>query len=429
MTARHRTIDPGDESSVPSRSFGLVLLPACVAMIGFVMYAALTLFLADHDSYAHEYKPLQRAIRLENSNAAHHNRLGRYLFFAQQDAAGALDHYRRAVELNPFEERYWFDLALADRRLGRTADEKASLESVLNYDSHTPDVLWEVANFDLTRGDTLRALSGFKTVIENDPTMAARAVTLSAQAGADTESILDHAIPAAPEPHLQLLELLMARNYAPAAAKVWQRLLSLHSELPQSQSLGYQDFLLAHGMADDARKVWQQMMAATPAMAAYETSAGNLVVNPGFELEILNGGFDWRSGGSPESNVSTDASSAHSGKRALVINYHESREDSGWVQFVPVKPATHYSFSVFTRTESLQSASLPRIAITDEISHSTLLLSGEVSDSAGWQEARGNFVTGPATRLVTVRIVRRPAEPVVRGRLWLDDFRIVEAVQ
>ncbi len=429
MTARHRSIEPGDENAIASRSIDLVFLPACVAMIGFVLYAALTLFLADHYSYAHEDKPLQAAIRLENSNAAHHNRLGRYLFFARQDAAGALEHYLRAVQLNPFEERYWFDVALAYRRLGRTADEKASLESALNYDPHTPDVLWEAANFDLTRGDTIRALSGFKAVIENDPTMAARAMTLSAQAGADIQNILDHALPAAPEPHLQLLELLMARNDAPAAAKVWERLLSLHSALPQSQSLGYQDFLLAHGMADEARRVWQQMIAATPAMAAYETSPSNLMVNSGLEQEILNGGFDWRSGGSAESNVSTDAASAHSGQRALVINYHESREDSGWIQYVPVKPTTHYSFSVFTRTESLQSASLPRIAITDEISHSTLLLTGEVADSAGWQGVRGDFVTGPATRLVTVRIVRRPPEPVVRGRLWLDDFRIVEAPQ
>lgn len=422
------TAGPSPEASYSLRRtpFNFVFLLAGIAMIGFVGFAAATSYFAYRHSINLDEKNLAAAVVLEGRNAAHHNRLGRYLFFAGQDAPRAIEHYRRAVELNPYEARYWLDMAVAFRRLGRTPEEKTSVQGALTHDPRTPDVIWEAANFDLTRGDITTALPAFKTVIEHDPTLAARALVLSWQAAPDIQSILDYALPATPAAHIQLLRLLMARNETASAARVWDHLVALRTPLPGIESLHYLDFLLARGKTEDARGVWRQMIAMSPAMSAYQTGSDNLVVNAGFEHDILDGGFDWRYAGAPEIDVTIDPGSGHTGQRSLLLAYLGSREDSGWIQYIPVKPGAHYLFSVFTKAESLRSASLPRIAITDDVNKLTLLLTGEVSDSSAWQEVRGNFVAGPATTLVALRIVRRPAEPVVRGRLWLDDFRIAE---
>lgn len=399
---------------------------ACIAMIGFVLFAAASSYLAYRHSFGLDERNLEAAVALEGRNAAHENRLGRFLFFATQDVPRALEHYRRAVELNPHQARYWLDLAVAFRRMGRTPGEKTSLQGALTHDPHTPDVIWEAANLDLTRGDITAALPGFKTVIDHDPTLAARAMVLSLQAAPDIQSILDYALPATAAAHLQLLQLLMARNEIASAARVWEHLVALRTPFPAVESFRYVDFLLDRQKVEDARRVWQQIITLSPGMTAYQTPPGNLVVNGGFEQDILDGGFDWRYAPGPEVGVSIDPAAGHTGQRSLLLTYLGSREDSGWIQYIPVKPGSHYILSAFTRAESLRSASMPRIAVTDDAHKLTLLLTGEVSDSPGWQEVHGNFVAGPANTLVTLRIVRRPAGPVVRGRLWLDDFGIAQ---
>ena len=430
MTAINMSGGPSPKASFSLQKTlpSLAFLGLGIAMMAFVVFAAASSYLAYRHSGTLDEKNLEAAVVLEGRNAAHHNRLGRYLFFSSQDAPRALQHYQRAVELNPYEARYWLDMAVAWRGLGRTADEKTSVRGALIHDPRTPDVIWEAANFDLTRGDTTTALRAFKTVIENDPTLATRALVLSLQASPDIQSILDNALPATAEAHLQLLQLLMARNEAASAARVWEDLVALKTPLPDTESLHFVDFFLAREKAGDARRIWQQIIERSPGMSAYQTSSDNLVVNPGFEQDILNGGFDWRYAAAPEITVTVDQASGHTGQRSLLLTYLGSREDSGWLQYIPVKPGAHYKLSGFTKAESLRSASLPRIAVTDDANKLTLWLSGEVSDSSAWQEVRGNFVAGPATALVTLRIVRRPAEPVVRGRLWLDDFRIAEVL-
>jgi hypothetical protein len=43
-----------------------------------------------------------------------------------------------------------------------------------------------------------------------------------------------------------------------------------------------------------------------------------------------------------------------------------------------------------------------------------------------WRLQKARFQTGPNTNLVLLKIVRQPANPLIRGKLWIDDLRLVE---
>ena len=90
---------------------------------------------------------LERAVRLSPGNADYRHRLGRYFAFIAGDPQSAIDNLRAAVELNPHDARYWFDLAAAYQVTGDIPAQRSSLDRALQAEPTAPDVAWEAANF------------------------------------------------------------------------------------------------------------------------------------------------------------------------------------------------------------------------------------------------------------------------------------------
>src|SRR5258706_6620386 len=99
------------------------------------------------------FESLERATRLDPSNAEYRNHLGRYYALVARDPASAIAPYRDAVQLNPHSARYWFDLASAYQVLGDVSNQTLALEHAITADPTTPDVAWEAANLYLAQGD------------------------------------------------------------------------------------------------------------------------------------------------------------------------------------------------------------------------------------------------------------------------------------
>src|SRR5205807_7769607 len=45
--------------------------------------------------------------------------------------------------------------------------------------------------------------------------------------------------------------------------------------------------------------------------------------------------------------------------------------------------------------------------------------------STSWKQVSGIFTTGPGTKLLIFRVQRVPARSPIRGKLWIDDIRLV----
>ena len=371
-----------------------------------------------------EADSLKAATVLEPGNADYAHDLGWYLVRAQGAQSGT-PYLLQAVNLNPFVSRYWLDLANAYYVSGDVPAEQQAIEHAISSDPHTPQTAWEAANFYLTQGRVDDALKQFRVVLENISDPLTPAFQLCWRATQDINTVLD----ITPKKPAALLELLhvMTSNQRPEEAKaVWQRVVLLHLWVDPKQVAPWIRFLVVQGRPEDAATVWQQLTDIDPELREY-SSEGNLVLNGGFEHDLLDGGFDWQFPTSPEVNFALDTTQLYGGTRSLRVTFPGwPVRDTGMLQWVVVKADRTYSLSAYVRSEELLTSSGPRFEIIDGLTQKRLFLSDDILGSNSWMKIGRDFHTGPQTRLIVLRVVREPADSAIKGQLWIDNVSVTE---
>jgi tetratricopeptide (TPR) repeat protein len=406
----------------------LAFMAVCLVFAGLYLQLALAAYRASHVAVAADATRLQKAIRLEPANAEYRDLLGRELALSGISLDEAISNYRTAVSLNPYEARYWLDLAGAYQIAGRTSEQQTSVERAVEANPTTPHVAWEAANFFLIQGDREKALRYFRVVFANDDIDAVdSALGLCWRATEDADQILDQSLPPRADLYLRFLRLLISKQQVKAAESVWNHLIELHQPFSIKLAFPYLQFLLGQQEVAGAQSAWQQLAGVDRSLERYLPSRENLIVNGGFEEKLLNGGFDWWYQQYSHVALAIDSSQFHSGTRSLSITFDGlNASEAGIAQLIPVKPDTDYEFSAECRTEALESASGPRFAITDAYSNASYVLTDDVVETSPWHQQQAQFHTGTTTRLVLLKIVRRPENPLIRGKMWIDDLKLVE---
>jgi hypothetical protein len=402
--------------------------PRTVAVAGIVFAAGLVLFsLADFlaDSFAgrHSLRSLQFATWLAPGNSDYHSQLGRYLQVTNGDLYRALQEYQTATRLNPLDAATWFEIARLQQVLGNPAEQGRALDQAMRAAPKKPDVAWEAANFLLLRGERDQALREFRVVLENDPPSTPAALDLLWRVEPDAGALLDNVIPANPDTYGAFLSLLMSKENSEAAAKVWSALMGLQQQFPPRSGLEYVNYLLIHRQPEQAHDAWQQM-APLCGLTAYLPSQ-NLIVNPRFEQDVLNAGFDWHYYERSDVKITLDES-APGGSHAILVTFAgPGITETGLFQLVAVAPNTQYQFSVHFKTDELEGAGGPAFVIRDELTGTVYLTTEALKNPGSWREITGHFETGPDAKLISVRIVRIPAGNAIRGHLWMDEVQLV----
>src|ERR1700730_165890 len=405
----------------------LFFAAACFILIGLYLGLSWRAYLATRLGAVPDLPNLQKAIRLEPANAEYRELLGRNLALPGANLDDAISNYRTAVHLNPYEARYWLDLAGAYQVAERTDEQAESVEHAVEADPTTPNVAWEAANFFLVQGDRERALRHFRVVLANDPEAVDSALQLCWRATGDANQILDQALPRRPDLYLSFLRLLVSKQQVSAAENVWNRLIGLQQTFPTELAFPYFRLLIAKQEVAAAKTAWQQLANVDVPLQAYLPSRENLIVNGGFEENLLNGGFDWWYESNPHATLAIDTSEFHGGTRSLSVTFDgQNASEAGIVQFIPVKPNAEYEFSAECRTEELDTASGPRFAIADAYTNAPYVLTDDSLGTNPWRLQEARFHTGPNTNLLLLKILRQPADPLIRGKLWIDDLRLVE---
>ncbi len=134
----------------PLRKFSFAA--ACFILVGLYLHLALRAYLASHLAATPDLSNLNKAIRLEPSNAEYREMLGRILALSGENLDDAIANYRTAVHLNPYVAWYWLDLAGAYQMAGRTSEQEQSVEQAVEADPTTPHVAWEAAQLFLGSG-------------------------------------------------------------------------------------------------------------------------------------------------------------------------------------------------------------------------------------------------------------------------------------
>ncbi len=371
-----------------------------------------------------ELPKLQLATRLSPGNADYHHRLGRYLAFVANDPQSAIQSFQSAVKLNPHDAHYWFDLAAQYQVAGDLASQRASLERALQAEPTAPDVAWEAANFFLIDGEIDRALREFNVVIGNDNSLVDAALKSCWRIRPDANALLQNVVPARTDSLLAFLSLLISKQETAGAMQTWERLTGLHEKFEPGHLFEYIRYLISMHRPDAAMTAWEQA-AGSLGLTAYLPTDENLVVNGDFSLDILNGGFDWTYVNRIGVRPLLDSSDFREGHRSLSLTFEgPGISDAGVQQLIPVRGATTYDFSAYYKSGDFDGAGGPEIVLRDAYTGAPLYASDPLNDADFWKEAHSKITTPATTTLLTLAIERFPANSPIRGKLWLNDFRL-----
>jgi tetratricopeptide (TPR) repeat protein len=391
----------------------------------FYMVLVARLFIASVFGERAELSSLQRAVRIDTGNAEYRDHLGRYYALVARDPAAAIEHYRTAVQLDPHSARYWFDLASAYQVLGDTSNQTMALTRAIDADPTTPDVAWEAANFYLVQGENEKAMREFRVVLESDPSLANLAIQYCWRINPDVDVLLRDVVPAKATAYFALLNLLMTKQETAATAKVWSALMATSEKFDLRQVYDYFQYLINRKDVNQARAVWQQTIPRF-GLSSYSPTKDNLVVNGNFNLDVLNGGFDWQYQKQQSVSLTLDPSDFHGGHRSLLINFDgPGVTDAGIRQFIAVQSNTVYEFSAYYKNGEIEGAGGPHFTLQDAYTQAVLYDSDELKEAGFWKSVSGAFATGNDCRLLVLSIKRLPEGSPIRGKLWVDDFRLV----
>ncbi|MGH9580581.1 MAG: hypothetical protein ACRD2R_06275 [Terriglobales bacterium] len=407
-----------------TRSSKLGFAAVCLAVTALNFGLALRGYLASRFAATPKPESLELAAQLEPGNASHRSRLGRYYVLAGNQLETGIASFQAAARLNPFEARHWLDLAMAYQISGDQESVDRALQHALQVEPTSPRIAWEAANLYVLQGHLERTLPLLKSVLQRDPFSAPSVVELGWKATRDVDLLFQKALPQDARVYLALLSVLLRYDEAQAADSVWSRAMGLRQPFPLHLAVPYLNFLVSHREGGKARKAWEDLARFDEKISA-GIEAGNLVVNGGFEAEILQFGLDWRLRPVPGVQAVLDASESHAGRRSLKITWDGAHiPEAGVVQLIPLDPDSRYLFSAYVKTAEMSSVANPRLLLLEALHGTRFFLSEELSGTEPWHRVSGELVTSPETRFAALKMVREPYPGQARGSLWLDDVRL-----
>jgi tetratricopeptide (TPR) repeat protein len=369
---------------------------------------------------------IERAVALEPRNSDYWYRLGNWHLLIDQDSVSALNAYNAAVRQNPHIAAYYLAIARVALFANDRTQLAGALENALRVDPTTPSVNWDAANLYLAANEVARALPLFRTASAASWEYRLPGISLCWQATHDVDRMVAVALPRNKEIYGDFLRYLVVRRETAAADKMWSHLVALHEASAPKVGFLYLDSLLEQHRVADAARAWQELAIISPEVSSHLPQDGNLVINSGFEQEILNGGFDWRI--SPPDSVAVEetAEEFYKGEHSLAVSFATSTTgNAGVLQLIPVEPGASYSLSLAYKAEELEGAHGISVVVSDASTGKPLTATDEILGSNPWREISRSFCTDPSTALVSLEL-KRPAGTLIRGKILIDDVRMVK---
>lgn len=376
---------------------------------------------------------LRRAMQLDPNDPRHPARLARALQYSLEgaDIAEVLRSYERAAALGPHRANLWAELGAADEWAGRSAAAQRAFERARALFPNSPEMNWQLGNYYL-REDRTREAAGFlRTCVLRDPSLRRPAFDLAWRATGDAAFVLNEVVPPETSVRLNYLDFLADTGRLDAAADVWARLRDAGLAFEPAAAFHYLDALREQRRAAELESAWGALAGRRPDKIPRRGPGENLIVNGDFEIPPVNGGMDWRIMDMQGVTARTANSVFYSGGHSLEIRFSDTGNISyeHVVQFVPVQPNTRYRITGYLRAEGITTDSGPRFQVHDHYDPAALLVTlPDILGTASWSPYTAEFTTGPATTLLSIRLIRPPSERFLRefrGAVWLDHLSLV----
>jgi len=346
----------------------------------------------------------------------------------------AEEDFRRATHLDPYDPQTWLDLAAALQFQGRGDEAEVCRRRVDLLAPRIPAYQWPLANFYLLQGNTEEALRHFKLVLAGTSQYDTNVFTLAWKATDDAGKILQELIPERAKTEFNYLNFLLSRHRLDDAEPVWKRILDGSDEFSAKDASPYIDTLIAGHKPEEAYQVWTDLQKRGLIRSSSTLSGSNLIFDGDFEDEFLNFGFAWRIVPVEGVFAGVDSSTYHSPSHSLMVQFSgkDNLQFEHVYQYVKVVSGQAYHLQALMKTEGITTDSGPRLEVYDAYNPTVLdkLTDDLTGTTDAWTTVLLDFVSGPKTQLLVVRLKRLPSQKIdnlIAGRVWLDDVRLTPA--
>jgi tetratricopeptide (TPR) repeat protein len=416
-------------SSAPAR---LTLVLVAFLLAAMLAYFSVRNALAAYDRGLQTRVGYERAARREPTNAENWFLVGRYWQYnlEESDAQRAINAYRTSLSLDPRAAVVWLDLATAYESQGDLPATREAYQQAKRVYPVSAEVCWRYGNFLLRQSELPAAFAEIRQAVSVDPKRAAEAFSRCWRVAPDIQAVLDHALPPSAPVYLDAIGELDADAAIDPALAVWDRLVSLHPQLPLEKVIPFTDSLIQAHRIDDALRVWDQAVAL--AGWAPTDPPGSVVWDGGFETGVIGGGFAWTvAPRSPGVQVTIDSSEKHSGRHSLRLGFDGSRnvDFSDVCHVMQVQPGTVYRFSAWVLAQNLTTDQGIRLRLEWlENAHNASTETAEVHGTQPWTELHLGWTALAGIRQLRVCINRHPSGDFssrIHGAAWIDDVALV----
>ena len=346
----------------------------------------------------------------------------------------ALEELRQAANLSPEDYRVWLSLGRALDRYGSTSEARQALDRAVELAPNHFDPRWARGNHLLRAGDRDASFAEMRLALANRPSALPLVFDYAWSAfNGDGKALaaalaLDGAGAAEIKP--KLIVLLIARGRVEDALAVWRGIAS-----PTADDVrGVTEALVNAGRYRAAFDVWSNANLADRPVP----DAGSLLANGGFEQMPSSAPFfNWRLLTGALAKLTLDRKGPREGKQALRAGFNV-RDNVAFTiasQLVPVKASTAYRLSFWVKIEEMESLSAPIVELYDpalEVGAAGRARAATPplpNKDHEWKEYQLDVTTNAATEALKVRVQRLPCSEApcpINGRIWLDEFRLVE---
>jgi Tetratricopeptide repeat len=404
-----------------ARVFTAICISCC-------LYVVLAQAIATMYSKQQTREGFREAVRWESWNPEHYADLARALErpLKEGDLSEVIRLYEHAVELSPHDPAYWARLGHAYEWAGRTADSRNAYERAGLLFPNSPATQWALGNFYFREGRTKLALAAIRKALLGDPDLRRPAFDLAWRATGDGDLIVREMIPARADIFFEYLDYLLGTEGLDEAARVWDRIAAMNVPIDPKGAIRYLDALIEQRRIDRLVSARSILRNSGQLGAGRKGPEANLITNGDFESEILNGGLDWRVNRMPGAAVSVDGQTFLDGTHSLRIRFDGTRNLSEVLvfQYVPVEPNTSYRFEGSMRAQGITTDSGPRFQIRDAYDPGSVFFESQgVLENSSWTQLHSDFISGPRTGLLEVRVVRPPSSKIdnrIAGTVRID---------
>ena len=348
--------------------------------------------------------------------------------FSAENLAAAVHEYQLAVQVEPYDFRYWMELGRALEAAGDIENGEKALRRAVELAPAYSHPRWQYGNLLLRQGRVDEAFAELSRAAEADSQMESPVFGLATQL---FDGDIDKIGRALPSGSLRLhfaLSLIGAGK--PDQALQVVNTVSAADRKSESESIS--DLIKAFMR----RRHYRAALALLPDAQADRSQlpSPDSIWNGGFELPVAyrdETPFHWLINPSSQAQIVIDNTRPHSGRNSLRVTFKSPNklESVAISQTVVVEPEAQYKLQFYQRSEALITASVPVVVVNDSQGKPLASAPPLPSGTSDWQLVTLNFKSNSGEDGVLITFSRNPCsnqDPIcpIFGNIWYDDFNL-----